>query len=91
MDDDVSSLGMGNHHCFRYIATILLAAVYRPSFAAYFVVQQPQANMQWIDNGTNLIQWSKGLGDGITGFDIEMTSKSQDGLLLVAKNGEYCV
>lgn len=45
-------------------------------------------NTQWVNNVSNLVSWTKGVGDGITGFDIEMTRLSEDGLTLIARNGE---
>ncbi|KAF8814376.1 hypothetical protein BYT27DRAFT_7156889 [Phlegmacium glaucopus] len=54
--------------------------------SAYFIVQEPQSNRQWVNNGQNLVTWTKGLKDGINGFDIEMARMSHDGLTLVAKN-----
>lgn len=32
--------------------------------------------------------WVKGADDGINGFDVELMRLSQDGLILIAKNGE---
>lgn len=56
--------------------------------ASYFVISEPQLNTQWVNGGTNLVSWEKGLLDGINGFDVELARLSQDGLTLVARNGE---
>lgn len=54
--------------------------------SAYFVVSEPHRDSQWVNNQANLIQWQKGLLDGIGGFDVEMARLSTDGLLLIALN-----
>ena len=69
---------------------MLVFIVYPGSFTAYFIIEQPQSSTQWVNNVPTLITWSKGVGDGVTMFDLEMTSMSQDGLSLIARNGK-CV
>lgn len=39
-----------------------------------------------MNNQANLIQWNKGLLDGVNGFDVEMARLSTEGLTLIAKN-----
>jgi hypothetical protein len=53
---------------------------------AYFLIDEPHRDTQWVNNQANLIQWRKGLLDGVNGFDVEMARLSTDGLTLVAKN-----
>jgi hypothetical protein len=55
----------------------------------YFIINEPAAQREWVNNGVNLVSWSKGLLDGINGFDVEMARMSTDGLTLVARNGEF--
>ena len=64
-------------------------SIYQHSFAAYFIIEAPQPNLQWVNNASNLLSWVKGAEDGIYGFDLEMTRKSQDGLFLIARNGKH--
>lgn len=56
--------------------------------AAYFVVDEPQTNTQWVNNVPNLVTWTKGLRDGVGSFDLQMTQKNVDGVTLVALNSE---
>lgn len=58
-------------------------------FAAYFIVTEPTINTQWKNGQNNVVTWSKGLKDGISAFDIEMSRLSSDGLTLIAKNGAH--
>lgn len=55
--------------------------------ASYFEISNPAPGAQWVNNGVNVITWEKGLRDGINGFDVEMARMSQDGLMLLARNG----
>ena len=55
--------------------------------ASYFVISEPQNATQWVNGNANLVQWEKGLLDGVNGFDVEMARLSQDGLMLLAMNG----
>ena len=55
----------------------------------YFVISEPAAQREWVNNAPNLVTWSKGLLDGVNGFDVEMARMSTDGLVLVARNGEF--
>ncbi len=57
--------------------------------AGYFLINEPAAQREWANNAANLVTWSKGLLDGVDGFDVEMARMSTDGLMLVARNGEY--
>lgn len=54
----------------------------------YLVINEPAAQREWANNAPNLVSWSKGLLDGIHGFDVEMARMSTDGLTLVARNGQ---
>ncbi|KXN91598.1 hypothetical protein AN958_12716 [Leucoagaricus sp. SymC.cos] len=56
------------------------------SVSAYFLIDEPQRDTQWVNNQPNLVQWQKGLLDGINGFDVEMARLSTDGLVFVARN-----
>ena len=57
------------------------------SSVGYFVIDEPAAQRQWVNNAANLVSWSKGVLDSINGFDIEMARMSTNGLVLVARNG----
>ncbi|KAJ6500339.1 hypothetical protein C8R45DRAFT_977330 [Mycena sanguinolenta] len=69
----------------RIIFSLVLAA-FVSSASAYFVATAPQLNDQWANGQTRLVAWTKGVNDGVTSFDIEMSRLSTDGLTLVAKN-----
>src|SRR5260221_7777585 len=56
-------------------------------FTGYFIINEPSAQREWINGTPNLVSWSKGLLDGIDGFDVELARMSTDGLTLVARNG----
>ncbi|KAG7444212.1 uncharacterized protein BT62DRAFT_952684 [Guyanagaster necrorhizus] len=53
---------------------------------SYFVVKEPQGNGQWYNDAVNILTWEKGVWDGITEFDIEMTRLSEDGVTYIAYN-----
>ena len=42
-----------------------------------------------MNGATNVVTWTKGVGDGVDGVDIEMSRLSQDGLIFVARDGEW--
>jgi hypothetical protein len=63
---------------------------YNHSFAAYFIIESPVNGTQLVNNVSSAISWTKGVDDGIFGFDLEMTRMSTDGLYLIARNGQ-CV
>ncbi|KAJ7231457.1 hypothetical protein B0H12DRAFT_1077148 [Mycena haematopus] len=73
----------------RTLACLVLAA-FVSCASAYFVATAPQLNDQWANGQTRLVAWTKGVNDGVTSFDIEMSRLSIDGLSLVAKNG-WCI
>lgn len=52
-----------------------------------FKILQPAAGTQWANGAANLVTWTKGVGDGIDGVDIEMSRISQDGIIFVARDG----
>jgi len=54
--------------------------------SGYFVINEPAAQREWVNNAPNLVSWSKGLLDGVDGFDVEMARMGTDGLVLVARN-----
>jgi len=54
--------------------------------SAYFLIQSPGNTTQLVNNVANVITWTKGVDDGIFGFDLEMTRMSVDGLFLIARN-----
>jgi hypothetical protein len=54
--------------------------------SAYFIIESPANNTQFVNNVTNPITWTKGVDDGIFGFDLEMTRMGVDGLFLIARN-----
>lgn len=54
---------------------------------AYFIVNEPSLGRQWTNGGANLVSWTKGVLDGIAGFDVEMARMGTDGLQLIARNG----
>ena len=58
-------------------------------FSAYFLITEPSSSTTWVNGAANLITWSKGLLDGITSFDVELARLSQDGLIFIAKDGEF--
>lgn len=57
-----------------------------PPCTAYFLVDEPHLDTQWLNDQANLVQWRKGLLDGVNGFDVELARLNTDGLLLVAMN-----
>ncbi|KAF8188724.1 hypothetical protein BJ912DRAFT_926333 [Pholiota molesta] len=67
-------------------ACIVLAFLISRVSASYFVITEPQAQTQWVNGGSYLVSWSKGLLDDVYGFDVELTRLSNDGLTLVAMN-----
>jgi len=69
----------------RTHACLVLAAL-ASSASAYFMVNAPKANDQWVNGDTRMISWTKGANDGVNSFDIEMSRLSTDGLTLIAKN-----
>lgn len=91
MDGGLYGFGMANYLCFWYesIMTMLLDMVCNHSFAGYFIIKSPGNGTQLVNNVTNVISWTKGVDDGIFGFDLEMTRMSVDGLFLIARNGQY--
>ncbi|KAK7033941.1 hypothetical protein VNI00_012568 [Paramarasmius palmivorus] len=50
------------------------------------MITQPARDAQWQNGVANPITWSKGVMDGIDGFDIELTRLSTEGLVLVARD-----
>lgn len=90
MDNVLCCLAIANHMYFRYEHSSLYFPIHSlySFFVAYFIVEAPSLNGQWVNNATNVASWVKGAQDGIFGFDMEMTRMSQDGLFLMAKNGE---
>ena len=54
---------------------------------ADWITQQPSAGTQWTNGQAYPVSWIKGVGDGVVMVDIEMSRLSQDGLILVARNG----
>ena len=92
MDGGLCGLGMANYLCFWYEPMTMLRKdlnmVYNHSFSAYFIIESPGNNTQFVNSVTNAITWTKGV-DGILGFDLEMTRMSVDGLFLIARNGQY--
>jgi len=65
--------------------TVLLSAVYTVR-ADYFIIDQPSASATWNNGVSYPVSWTKGLLDGIYGFDVELTRLSEDGLIFVAQN-----
>lgn len=60
-----------------------------PSYGAgstYFKVNTPSQSTAWINGQTNLLQWTKGLLDGINAMDIELARLSADGVWMIAAN-----
>lgn len=57
------------------------------SLLAYFKITQPASNSTWVNGAVNPVSWTKGLLDGISSFDVELARLSQDGLIMVAKDG----
>ncbi|GJE97022.1 hypothetical protein PsYK624_132320 [Phanerochaete sordida] len=68
------------------LLTLLLAWCLPAVHANYFIIQQPTAGTQWQNGAANLVTWTKGVGDGVDGVDIEMSRLSMDGLIFVAKD-----
>jgi hypothetical protein len=54
--------------------------------SAYFVITEPTKTTVWSNGRVNVMRWSKGLLDGVFGFDVELSRMSSDGLTLVARN-----
>jgi len=76
----------------RRLSTSFLQTSYLSLFlyAAYFVITEPTSSTQWKNGEAHVVTWSKG-GDDITGFDVELARLGDDGLIYVARDGEYCV
>jgi len=68
------------------LLTLLFAWCLPAVHANYFIITQPAAGTQWANGAANLVTWTKGLGDGIDGVDVEMSRMSMDGLFFVAKD-----
>ncbi|KLO16642.1 hypothetical protein SCHPADRAFT_937674 [Schizopora paradoxa] len=69
-----------------FVASLFLAS---PSLAAgstYFKVNTPSQSTAWINGQTNLLQWTKGLLDGVNAMDIELARLSADGVWMIAAN-----
>ncbi|RDB17629.1 hypothetical protein Hypma_001185 [Hypsizygus marmoreus] len=54
--------------------------------SAYFIINEPTRESQWMNGIANPVTWRKGVLDGIDNFDVEMARLSRDGLTLVARN-----
>ncbi|KAF8904247.1 hypothetical protein CPB85DRAFT_1190916, partial [Mucidula mucida] len=54
--------------------------------AAYFMVKEPTESTQWQNGAYNLLEWDKGVADGIEFFDVELTRLGSNGLLYGAMN-----
>ncbi|PPQ72224.1 hypothetical protein CVT24_002352, partial [Panaeolus cyanescens] len=52
----------------------------------FFIIEEPNKQTQWVNNAANVVQWRKGLLDGIHGFDLELARMGTDGLTLIARN-----
>ncbi|KAF9012942.1 hypothetical protein BDZ89DRAFT_470289 [Hymenopellis radicata] len=50
-------------------------------------VKAPTESTQWQNEAYNLLEWDKGVADGIQYFDIELTRLGSNGLLYGAVNG----
>lgn len=55
--------------------------------AAYFVISEPSTGKQWANGVANPVQWTKGLLDGVSSFDIELARTNKDGILYLAHDG----
>lgn len=51
------------------------------------MVKEPQEGAQWFNSAVNVLSWEKGVWDGVTHFDVEMTRLSEDGITYIAYNG----
>ncbi|KAF8901544.1 hypothetical protein CPB85DRAFT_1377308 [Mucidula mucida] len=69
-----------SRNVIRCLAVSLLVA----SASAYFVVTEPTEDTQWQNGKANVITWDKGVLDGVSAFDLEMTRLSSDGLTYIA-------
>lgn len=77
---------MSSSHLRSCLSTCILLVLVATSVSAYFLIDEPHRDTQWVNNQANLVQWKKGLLDGVNGFDVEMARLSTDGLTLIAKN-----
>lgn len=68
------------------LLSLLLAWFFPVVQANYFIITQPAAGTQWANGAANLVTWTKGVGDGIDGIDIEMSRLSQEGLIFIARD-----
>ncbi|KAK0487155.1 hypothetical protein IW261DRAFT_594472 [Armillaria novae-zelandiae] len=50
------------------------------------MVKEPREGAQWSNSAMNVLSWEKGVWDGVTHFDIEMTRLSEDGITYIAYN-----
>ncbi|KAK0459958.1 uncharacterized protein EV420DRAFT_1478506 [Desarmillaria tabescens] len=69
--------------CLLCFAT--LASCYDTTHS-YFTIKEPQGSTQWLNNAVNVLSWEKGVWDGLTFFDIEMTRLNVKGITYVAFN-----
>ena len=91
-DSCIHFTGLLCHSDFRYAFPDLSPRCENRFFwlfcPGYLVINEPAAQREWVNNAPNLVSWSKGLLDGIYGFDVELARMSTDGLTLVARNGQ---
>ncbi|KAF5366454.1 hypothetical protein D9758_009802 [Tetrapyrgos nigripes] len=66
------------------VATVL--ACLAAQATAYFQITSPVTGTQWTNGETHAISWTKGKGDGISGFDVELARLGNDGLIFVARD-----
>ncbi|KAK0222123.1 hypothetical protein IW262DRAFT_1460438 [Armillaria fumosa] len=75
---------MLSHRCtlsLLYLATLASCITH-----SYFMVKEPREGAQWSNSAVNVLSWEKGVWDGVTHFDIEMTRLSEDGITYIAYN-----
>ncbi|KAK0449422.1 hypothetical protein EV421DRAFT_1781846 [Armillaria borealis] len=75
---------MLSHRCtlsLLYLATLASCITH-----SYFMIKEPREGAQWSNDAVNVLSWEKGVWDGVTHFDIEMTRLSEDGITYIAYN-----
>ncbi|KAK0485284.1 hypothetical protein EDD18DRAFT_704250 [Armillaria luteobubalina] len=75
---------MLSHRCtlsLLYFATLASCITH-----SYFMVKEPREGAQWSNSAVNVLEWEKGVWDGVTHFDVEMTRMSEDGITYIAYN-----
>ncbi|KAK0438510.1 uncharacterized protein EV420DRAFT_1209518 [Desarmillaria tabescens] len=77
---------MPSRRCFLSLCFLCFATLVSCVTHSYFMIKEPRESAQWSNDAVNVLQWEKGVWDGVTHFDIEMTRLSEDGITYIAYN-----